>query len=48
MTRIDVKGTPVANLWNFRQLCPTFPDVGKRYALRGELSRTPQDGDEKP
>lgn len=34
------KGMSVANLWNFRQFYLTFPDAGKRYALRSELSWT--------
>ena len=32
------KGMSVANLKNFRQFYLTFPDAGKRYALRSELS----------
>lgn len=34
------KGMSVANLKNFRQFYLTFPDAGKRYALRSELSWT--------
>ncbi len=34
------KGMAVANLKNFRQFYLTFPDAGKRYALRSELSWT--------
>lgn len=34
------KGMSVANLRNFRQFYLTFPDAGKRYALRSELSWT--------
>jgi hypothetical protein len=34
------KGLSVANLWNFRQFYLTFPDAGKLYALRRELSWT--------
>ncbi len=30
----------IANLWNFRQFYLAFPDVGKRYALRRELTWT--------
>lgn len=33
-------GMSVANLRNFRQFYLTFPDAGKRYALRSELSWT--------
>jgi len=33
-------GMSVANLKNFRQFYLTFPDAGKRYALRSELSWT--------
>jgi len=32
------KGFSIANLRNFRQFYQTFPDVGKGYALRSELS----------
>lgn len=31
-------GMSVANLWNFRQFYLTFPDAGKLYTLRRELS----------
>ncbi len=34
------RGMSVANLRNFRQFYLTFPDVGKHYALRSELSWT--------
>jgi len=34
------KGMSVANLKNFRQFYLAFPDAGKRYALRSELSWT--------
>lgn len=34
------KGLSVANLKNFRQFYLTFPDAGKSYALRSELSWT--------
>jgi len=34
------KGFSIANLRNFRQFYQTFPDVGKGYALRSELSWT--------
>jgi len=34
------KGFSVANLRNFRQFYQTFPELGKRYALRSELSWT--------
>lgn len=34
------KGMSVANLRNFRQFYLTFPDAGKSYALRSELSWT--------
>ena len=34
------KGISVANLWNFRQFYLTFPDAGKSYALRSQLSWT--------
>ncbi len=34
------RGMSVANLKNFRQFYLTFPDAGKRYALRSELSWT--------
>ena len=34
------KGLSVANLWNFRQFYITFPDAGKLYALRRELTWT--------
>lgn len=34
------KGLSAANLRNFRQFYLTFPDAGKRYALRSELSWT--------
>ena len=34
------KGISVANLWNFRQFYLTFPDAGKLYALRSQLSWT--------
>ncbi len=34
------KGISVANLWNFRQFYLAFPDTGKLYALRSELSWT--------
>jgi len=34
------RGMSVANLRNFRQFYLTFPDAGKRYALRSELSWT--------
>lgn len=34
------RGMSVANLWNFRQFYLTFPDAGKLYALRRELSWT--------
>jgi predicted nuclease of restriction endonuclease-like (RecB) superfamily len=34
------KGFSVANLRNFRQFYQTFPDFGKHYALRSELSWT--------
>ena len=32
------KGFAVANLWNFRQFYLTFPDDGKLYTLRRELT----------
>jgi predicted nuclease of restriction endonuclease-like (RecB) superfamily len=34
------RGMSVANLKNFRQFYLTFPDAGRRYALRSELSWT--------
>lgn len=34
------RGMSVANLKNFRQFYQTFPEAGKRYALRSELSWT--------
>jgi predicted nuclease of restriction endonuclease-like (RecB) superfamily len=34
------RGVSVANLWNFRQFYLTFPDAGKVYALRRELTWT--------
>jgi hypothetical protein len=34
------KGLSIANLKNFRQFYLTFPDAGKSYALRSELSWT--------
>ena len=34
------RGVSVANLWNFRQFHLTFPDAGKLYALRRELTWT--------
>ncbi|MBM4331126.1 MAG: DUF1016 domain-containing protein [Deltaproteobacteria bacterium] len=34
------KGFSVANLWNFRQFYLTFPEEGKLYALRRELTWT--------
>jgi predicted nuclease of restriction endonuclease-like (RecB) superfamily len=34
------RGMSVANLWNFRQFYLTFPEAGKLYALRRELSWT--------
>jgi predicted nuclease of restriction endonuclease-like (RecB) superfamily len=34
------KGLSVANLWNFKQFYLTFPEAGKLYALRRELSWT--------
>ena len=34
------RGMSVANLWNFRQFYLTFPDAGKLYSLRRELSWT--------
>jgi predicted nuclease of restriction endonuclease-like (RecB) superfamily len=34
------RGVSVANLWNFRQFYLTFPDAGKLYALRRELTWT--------
>lgn len=32
------KGVSVANLWNFKQFYLTFPDGGKSYAMRRELT----------